>query len=260
MVDEETIDYYMSYEQGKIDQRYATAMEEKKSPPIIPYTIGITNVGSSCAFNSVMQIIHLMPNHKKILKPIIQGKFSLVNMAHAVIEMLDRKYKTINMQSILKQISSLLPPKQKDLKTMISNINHSVISHITECLDITKISFMRGGDIRYYIAIDPDNPIEQSFQCIKPFSFNQYVFAYTIHHKVDFLFPQQILVEDDDCTSILILKGFITNPQNHFIAYIRLGFTEKILCVNDQSVHYCSFKSIKHSRLALYYVYKMNKQ
>ena len=119
---------------------------------------------------------------------------------------------------------------------------------------------MRGGDIRVYIAIDLDNPIEQSFQCIKPFSFNQYVLAYPIHHTYDFIFPHQFLVEEDDCISILILIGFKTNPQNHFIAYIRQGLTEKIFCINDQNVQYCSYKHIKHSGLALYYIHKMNKQ
>ena len=62
-------------------------------------------------------------------------------MAHAVIEMLGSKYKAIYMQRILKKNIIITTTQTKRfVKTIISNINHSVLSHINEYHEITEIS------------------------------------------------------------------------------------------------------------------------
>ena len=247
---------HISFERGKASSRSLLAINAKQKAPDIPDTIGITNIGRSCAFNSFMQLLYLMPNARDMLRQPDRNTFDLEHLARATLEKMEESYRTIEMRTFAHALRSKYGAKAKLVVQTINNIDQSVIGYISHCIDIRHISFTKNGIRQSFLSINPYDDVTESLKGVDLNSFGEYVFLLTSNRKIDFEFPWELEMQDQHVRISFVLKGFVSNPPKHFIAYIRQSFTHNIIQIDDSVVNLVSHEKIKYQCLALYLVHR----
>ena len=247
---------HIKFEQFRHETRVTNALRAKKEVPKITETVGLTNMGASCAFNSFLQIVHLMPDHRAILLNPESDPSHLTEFALLVLDQMGKSHQWISMDHFIKSLNGKTPYLLSDIVNLISNLNNSIINFITQCIDKAAISFIKFGTITRFLQIDVDIAFEYSFRGVDPSSLGKYLFALTSKTQNDFKFPLQLLLDDRRSQATLVLKAVIANPLNHFLVYIRKQFTEEFLRADDYSVQPCKPKNMKRCCMALYIVCK----
>jgi len=248
------LDDFIRFEDEKRSKRVSLALSARKKSPIAAETVGLTNVGASCALNAFMQILHLIPNAQEILLPVNATDITVPHLVHYTLSQMHQSTHVIDMTTVIRKIGENNKAKMDLLIDLISSCKHSVLNFVTHCLDKTRYSFMRSGRIENFLQIDGRN-FESGLIGVDPTTFGQYVFMLTMSSQMNFIFPLQFQMMYQKTCTTLVLKGLITNPDNHFVAYIRRQFTDEFIEIDDKSIKE-GIKKVKNARLALYYVVK----
>jgi len=252
-----------NYENMLLSLKYASSLHQKKKPPDIIDTVGINNIGNSCAFNAFIQIFQFVPeHHHEERDPMIISE-RIQNFAMHFLNHFKHSTTTVCMNSYLR----LQVPQRvaHHIRGIICNQSQSVITYITDCIKMPVRSFIHNGGITSFLSVDSTRSLDYNFNGIDPSSLNQYLFTSVRDpsKQEGNMFPFQIQLDNHSYRAVLILKAFITNPNgNHFVTYIRRKFSSDFIRVDDDEViiaENLNLAAIERKRIGMYYVIKTRK-
>ena len=144
------------------------------------------------------------------------------------------------------------------IRSMISNQHHSVTTYITRCIDKKYLSLVQDKKNVCFLQMNLNKPLRESLHDVRISSLNSFVFAAARAYNRDRMFPFQFEIRDDREVAVLVLKGFVSNPPRHFVTYIRRGFSDDLICVDDDEVTVCDKPYFSFVCIGLYFVNKYN--
>ena len=254
------LENHIEYEETRKNDRVDNARSARKSPPRITETVGLSNMGATCAFNSFMQVIHLMPDVHDVLIDQKSDKTNLVKLVHYVLDLMTRSYESINMDYFLKSLTGIQDFDPANVLKLISSKNHSIIFFITHCIDPNMISFIKSGVYLRFLQIDVNAAFEHSLRGVEPSGLAKYLFIMTSKRTEGYKFPHQFTIADDRSSATLVLKAIVLNPQGHFSVLTRIQFTNNFLHCDDQCIKLYEpnkgYKRLQIFCMALYIVCK----
>lgn len=202
-------------------------------------------------------MIYQIPNVDSLLyDPPNDDPFNILHLVHHTLRKMRSSYEVINISNLIKDSFPKDSKQIMNLTTSISTCNHSVLNFIMHCLDTTKLSFIRSGQIYRFIEIDVTQPFSQSLHGVDPTTFKEYVLMMTKSTYAKTIFPWQIQMRYKNCITTLVLKCIIANPPNHFQSFVRIGFEERLIKIDDQFVTFHDINEVKRACIGLYIVFQ----
>ena len=274
------IQWLVAYEQEKILSRKNIAKAKKKGL-VYPEVVGIANYQYTCAFNTFMQLVSLMPHQDLILQhPDDPLEISILNAICIIGKKYRETCKTINLPSTFAGHASLFLADKEQAndwaRKIIQNINdkdHSVITFILDFIPQMLYCFIQYNEQgvaeeKKFLSIHKDTFVA-GLNRIDVASLNSYLWI--IRDEGDdisvepFTFPLQVKLTDNiidqnqsNQSVLLVLQAIVINiNQAHFEVFVRKSILDTTFIeVNDSIVEECELTSFIKQRpsIALYHV------
>ena len=202
-------------------------------------------------------MIYQIPNVNSFLyDPPDNDPFDIIHLVHHTLTKMHSSRDVINICHLISQNFPHDPKQIDNLKKSICSCNHSVLNYIMHCMDTTKLSFIRSGTIYRFLEIDIGKPFNQSLIGVDPTTLKEYVLMLTKSPTHNMIFPWQIQMKYRNYITTLVLKCVIANPPNHFQSFIRIGFEERLIKIDDDFLMYQDINDVKRPSMALYIVFQ----
>jgi ubiquitin C-terminal hydrolase len=221
-----------------------------------PEVIGLTRIGNSCFINSTLQFLYSIPDVCRFMaKPLL---------IDATLKKPDESVQNFNNfiklteKALLEMSNRILKYKPEQLIKLpfFKNVSSPMLLILSFLSNEAQIGLFIEGSHERIINIPFQVPFSEIISSIE----NGTLGIISIFYISRFDGPDQLIESEFDYklplefshqSGVYLLKAVICHLPNHWITYVRRGFSSKFMEIDDDSI---CFKPInnKRSYLALY--------
>ena len=205
---------------------------------------GIRNIGRSCYFNVIVQLLVYLPNLESYIlseDEILPSQKEFYSFLLRIISQVKCSTSTVSISN------TLLTP---NIRSCISSpYGGAPTALLWDILNPTSVAVKQNGKENLFVTIDPKHSFAENIKSIFPESIKNILFVYrdTDVDGSKFMFPDSFRYQ----THNMVLRFIITHPHDHFVGYLKL-YTGTFIEFNDSRVSEVSEINPFETLLALY--------